>query len=220
MMVWLRHWALSLATFWHWDKTRLVAFQIWFRHWALSLASLWHWDKERLVAFQRDVFGFDIGLCPWLRYGIGTRSAWLHSNGINVQGQQLTHQFFCEHFSDTLGDVVASFPFGEADSSVTAAIQKVLSCCNKTGNEFIWEARFVPYFCAGFLLLAAIAGLRFIVVNVCRLACQTNIGLFWFHLMDLLYRWFFSLIVGEYLLSSWIAALSNFSYRLQTVVVW
>ncbi len=25
-----------------------------FRHWALSLASLWHWDKERLVAFQRD----------------------------------------------------------------------------------------------------------------------------------------------------------------------
>ena len=84
----------------------------------------------------------------------------MHSNGINVHGHQLTHQFFCEHFSDTLGDVVASFPFGEADSSVTAAIQKVLSCCNTTGNEFIWEARFVPYFCAGFLLLAAIAGLK------------------------------------------------------------
>ena len=128
-------------------------------------------------------FCFDIGLCLWLHYGIGTRSAWLHSNGINVHDHQLTHQFFCEHFSDTLGDVVASFPFGEADSSVTAAIQKVLSCCNKTGNEFIWEARFVPYFCVGFLLLAAIA-------------------------------------VGEYLLSSWIAALSNFSYRLQIVVVW
>ena len=58
----------------------------------------------------------------------------MDSNGINVQGQPLTHQFFCEHFSDTLGDVVASFPFGEADSSVTAIIQKVLSCCNKTGN--------------------------------------------------------------------------------------
>ena len=30
---WLRHWALSLVTFWHWDKKRLVVFQIWlFQH--------------------------------------------------------------------------------------------------------------------------------------------------------------------------------------------
>ena len=141
----------------------------------------------------------------------------MHSNGINVHGHQLTHQFFCEYFSDTLGDVVASFPFGEADSSVTAAIQKVLSCCNKTRNEFIWEARFAPYFCAGFLLLAAIAGLRFIVVNVCRLACQTNIDLFWFHLMDLLCNKTGNVLFG-WLDSVWI--ICKFGYYGSTYADW
>ena len=65
-------------------------------------------------------FGCDIELYPWPLFGIGTRSVWSPSNGINVHGRLINPSVFCEHFIDTLDDVVASFPFGEADSSVTA----------------------------------------------------------------------------------------------------
>ena len=46
-MVWLRHWALSLVTFWHWDKKRLVAFQIWLFQHHLGL------DQRMQIGFAR-----------------------------------------------------------------------------------------------------------------------------------------------------------------------
>ena len=47
---------------------------------------------------------------------------------------KLRQFYFVLALHDTLDDVVASFLLGEAGSSVTAITQKVLSCCNKTGN--------------------------------------------------------------------------------------
>ena len=95
--VWSRHWALSLATFWHWDKKRLVAFQTWFQHWALSLASFWPWDKERLVAFQplevatlSSVSGYVLALrhdalgCIPAHRLVKLRCHWLSSNRIET----------------------------------------------------------------------------------------------------------------------------------------
>ena len=82
-------------------------------------------------------FGFNIGLCLWLHFSIGIRSAWLHSKFSSTVVSAFSHvslvirckrkRMICFfHFSPgtltSFDDVVASFSYRRADSSVTAII--------------------------------------------------------------------------------------------------
>jgi len=90
-------------------------------------------SKEDMMEEKNTTLRQFISGCVSASSGVGTTYAdWLARRTLDLQWDERSCISFPWAFYETPDDVVASFPCGGADSSVTAIEHGVLLCCNET----------------------------------------------------------------------------------------